>query len=79
MIRDPKCVPLAAVVHKHLIPRNSVVDPAFGERYSEYASFDDEMIERAPILDRDMYDHGALTKTLEKSGPLNPRHLAARN
>jgi len=32
MIHDPMDVPLAAVIFKHPIPRNSVNDPAFGER-----------------------------------------------
>ena len=79
MIRDTKGVPLAVVTRKHMIPHSSADDPAYGERYSGYASFDDEMIERAPIFDHDTYDHGACTKDLEKSGPFYPRHLAARN
>ena len=78
MIRDPKGVPLAAVIRKDLIPPPSISDPAFGERYSEYASHDDEMIARAPILDRDTYDHKFTPKMLEKSGPFDPRHLAVR-
>ena len=79
MIHDPKGVPLAAVIRKELIPIPITSDPAFGEKYSEYASHDDKMIARATILDRDTYDHRALTKDLEKSGPFDPRHLAARN
>jgi len=44
VISDPKGIPLAVVIRKHLIPCNSADDPAFGERYSGYASFDDKMI-----------------------------------
>ena len=79
MIRDPKGVPLAAVIRKELIPPHDASDPAFGIKYSEYASHDNKMIARAPILDRDTYNHRALTKDLEKGGPFDPRHLAARN
>ena len=79
MIRDPNGVPHAAVICKHLIQSHVVANPAFGKKCSDYASYDDEMIERAPILDRDTYNHSALTKDLEKSGPFDPRHLAAQN
>ena len=72
MIRDPKGVPFAAIISKHLIPPHVVVDPASGEKCSDYVSYDDEMIERAPTLDRDTYDHGALAKDLEKSSPFDP-------
>ena len=35
------------------------------------------MIERAPILDRKTYDLDATDKDLEKTGPFDPRYLAA--
>ena len=62
MIRDANCVPLAAVIHKHIVPRLDSDDIAFGLQYSEYASHDDEMIERAPILDRKTFDRDATDK-----------------
>ena len=37
------------------------------------------MIELAPILDRMTYDRDATDKDLEKTGPFDPRYLAARN
>ena len=35
------------------------------------------MIERAPILDRKEYDRHATDKNLEKTGPFDPRYMAA--
>ena len=35
------------------------------------------MIERAPILDRKTFDQNATDKDLEKTGPFDPRYLAA--
>ena len=35
------------------------------------------MIERAPILDREKYDRNATDKDLEKTGPFDPRYMAA--
>ena len=37
------------------------------------------MIERAPILDREKYDRNATDKDLEKTGPLDPRYMAAHS
>ena len=37
------------------------------------------MIERAPILDRKEYDRTATDKSLEKTGPFDPRYRAARS
>ena len=37
------------------------------------------MIERAPILDCKTYDQNATDKALEKTGPFDPRYLAARS
>ena len=37
------------------------------------------MIDRAPILDRKTYDQDATDKVLEKTGPFDPRYLAARS
>ena len=48
-------------------------------QHSEYASHDNEMIERAPILDRKTYDRDATDKFLEKIGPFDPRYLAVRS
>ena len=79
MICDANGGPLAAVIRKHMVPRPDSDDIAFGLQYSEYASHDDEMIERAPILDRDTFDRGTTDKELEKSGPFDPRYLSARN
>ena len=52
MIRDANGVPLAAVIRKRLIPLPDSVDINFGLQHSEYVSYDEEMIDRAPILDR---------------------------
>ena len=51
MIRDANVVPLAAVIRKRLIPLPDTEDMAFGLQHSKYVSHDNEMIERAPILD----------------------------
>ena len=51
MIRDANGAPLAAVIRKRLIPLSDNEDMAFGLQCSKYLSHDDEMIERAPILD----------------------------
>ena len=51
MIRDSNGVPLAPVIRKRIVPRPDSDEIAFGLQYSEYVSNDDEMIERAPILD----------------------------
>ena len=51
MIRDVNGVPFAAVICKRLIPPPENEDTAFGLQHSKYISHDDEMIERAPILD----------------------------
>ena len=79
MIRDINGVPLAAVIRKRLIPPPDNEDMAFGLRHSKYISHDDEMIERAPILDRKEYDRTATNKNLEKTGPFDPRYRAARS
>ena len=77
MIRNVNGVPLAAVIHKRLIPLTNNEDMAFGLRHSKYISHDDEMIERAPILDRKEYDRNATDKNLEKTGPFDPCYRAA--
>ena len=51
MIRDVNGVPLSAVIRKRLIPLPDNEDMAFGLRHSKYISRDDDIIERAPILD----------------------------
>ena len=79
MIHDANGVLLAAVIRKHIVPQPDSDDIAFGLQYSEYASHDDEMIESAPILDRETFDQGAMDKELEKSGPFDPRYLTAHN
>ena len=79
MICDANGVPLAAVIFKHIVPQPDSDDIAFGLHYSEYASHDDEMIERAPILDRKTFDRGVTDKDLENSGPFDPHYLAACN
>ena len=56
MIRDANGAPLAAVICKCIIPQLDSDDIAFGLQHSEYASHDDEIIERAPILDRKTYE-----------------------
>ena len=52
MICDANGVPLAAVICKRIVTRPDSDDTAFGLQQLEYASHDDEMIERTPILDR---------------------------
>ena len=79
MIRDANGVPLSAVISKRLIPRPDSDDIAFGQQHSEYVSHDEEMIERAPILDRKTYERTATDKALEKKGTFDPRYLAARS
>ena len=76
MICDANSVPLAAVIRKRIVPQPDSDDIAFGLQHSEYASHDDEMIERAPILDRGTFDQDATEKVLEKTGPFDPRYLA---
>ena len=49
MIRDANGVPLAAVIHKRIVPQPDSDDISFGLLYSKYASHDDEIIERALI------------------------------
>ena len=71
--------PLAAVIRKRIIPRPDSDDIAFGLQHLEYASHDDEMIESAPILDRKTYEQETTDKVLEKTGPFDPRYLAARS
>ena len=56
MICDANGVTLAAVICKHIVPRPDSDDISFGSQYSEYAFHYDEMIERAPILDRKTFD-----------------------
>ena len=77
MIRDANGVLLAAVILKCIIPRPDSDDIAFGLQHSEYVSHDNEMIKRAPILDRKTYDRDATDKDLEKTGTFDPRYLAA--
>ena len=79
MIRDANGVPLAAVICNRIIPRPGSDDIAFCLQHSEYVSHDDEMIERALILDRKTYYQTATNKALEKKGPFDPRYLAARS
>ena len=76
-IRDANGVPLAVVICKRVIPQPDSDDIAFVLQHSEYASHDDGMIERAPILDRKTFDRDATDKVLEKTGPFDPRYLAA--
>ena len=64
MICDVNGAPLAAVIPKRLISPPDNEDMAFGLRHSKYISNDDEMIERAPILDRKEYDRTATDKNL---------------
>ena len=78
MIRDANDVPLAAVIRKRLIPLPDSEDIAFGLQHSEYVSHDEEMIERAPILDRKTHDRTATDTALEKKAPFDPRYFAAR-
>ena len=62
MIRDANGVPIAAVICKRIILRPDNYDIAFGLQHSEYATHDNEMIERAPILDRKTFDRDATDK-----------------
>ena len=56
--------PLAAVICKRLIPLPDSEYIAFGLQHSEYVSHDEEMIERAPILNRKKYDQTATDMAL---------------
>ena len=64
MIRDANGIPLAAVIHKRIIPRPDSDDIAFVLQLSEYAPNDNKMIERAPILDRKTLYQDATDKVL---------------
>ena len=79
MICDVNDVPLAAVIRKRLIPLPENEEMDFGLRHSKYISHDDEMIERALILDRKEHDRNATGKNLEKTGPFDLRYRAARS
>ena len=79
MIRDANGVPLAAVIRKRLIPLPDNEDMAFGLQHSKYLSHDDEMIERAPILDRKKYDRNATDTDLEKTRPFDPHYMDAHS
>ena len=37
------------------------------------------MIERVPIINHETFDRNAMDKELEKTGPFDPRYLAARS
>ena len=37
------------------------------------------MIERAPIINHETFDRNAMGKELDKTGPFDPRYLAARS
>ena len=73
MIRDANGVPLAAVIRNCIVPQPDSDDIALGLQYSEYASHDDEMIERAPIINQETFDQNATDKELEKTAPFDPR------
>ena len=73
MIRDANGAPHAMVIRKHIISRPDSDYIAFGLQHSEYVSHENEMIERAPILDRKTYDRDSTDKDLEKTGPFDPR------
>ena len=79
MIRDANGAPLSVVIHKRIIPRPDSDGIAFSLRHLEYASCDDEMIERAPIINHETFDQNATDKELEKTGPFDLRYLAARS
>ena len=79
MIRDTNGVPLAAVIRKRLIPLPDTEDMAFGPQHSKYVSHDEEMIDRAPILDHKNYDQNATDMALENTGTFDPRYLAAHS
>ena len=68
IICDANGVPLAAVIRKRIVPRPDSDDIAFGLQHSEYASHDDEMIDRAPIINYDKSDRNATDKELENIG-----------
>ena len=79
MIRDANGVPLAVVIPKRIVPQPDSDEIDFGLQHSEYASHDDEMIERAQIINHDKFDQNATDNELEKTGPFDPRYLAARS
>ena len=79
IICDANGLPLAAVICKRIVPQPESGDIAFSLQHLEYASRDDEMIELAPIINHDTFDQNATDKELEKTGPFDPRYLAARS
>ena len=52
---------------------------AFGLQHSKHVSHNDDIIERAPILNRMKYDQNATNTDLKKTGPFDPRYLASRS
>ena len=56
VILDDNGVPLTAVICKRFVPRPDSGDISFGLQYSEYTLHDDEMIERAPIINHETFD-----------------------
>ena len=62
MIRDSTGFPLTAVIPNRIVPQPDSDDIAFGLQYSEYASHDNEMIERAPIIYHETFDRNATDK-----------------
>ena len=74
MTHDSNGVPLDVVIRQRLIPQPDSDDIAFGLQHSEYVSHNEDMIERAPILDRNTYDRTATDKVLEMTGPFDPRY-----
>ena len=79
MICDANGVPLNAVICKRIVLRPDSDDIAFGLQHSEYASHDDAIIERAPIINHETFDRNTTDKDLEKTGPFDPHYLAARS
>ena len=62
MICDANGVPLAAAIRKRIVPRPDSDDITFGLQHSEYTSHDDEIIERAPIINHKTFDRNAMYK-----------------
>ena len=79
MICDANGVTLDSVIRKRIVPRPGSDDIAFDLQHSEYSSRDDEMIDRAPIINHETFDQNATDKELEKTVPFDPRYLAARS
>ena len=66
-LRGGTGIPLSYVIRANIMPKFSKTDPRFGVTDSAYASIDEEMVARAPIIEHNYSDR--TQAELETSGP----------